>query len=509
MKKITKVPLFRLFTLSAISFLAGLIAASFINIEFSGSWRILAYTTAALSAAFLFNFVFKNYWLQIYCLILIFACSGIFYYSYFSYKNIPELPFDSEVIITGQIVKKPEIDYKKQNAVIRISQLEINQSQEHYNKNNLILVELPHYPAVHYGDTVNFKGKIEKPGMINEFDWQKYLKKELVAGVVKSPQNIIAFKKNLSVQQKIYQFLYGISDRFEEAINSILPEPQASLAAGLLFGIKRNIPPDLQNDLNTAGLTHIIALSGYNVTIIVTIFSLFLLYFFNRKTVLMISSFVVIGFVILTGASSSVVRAAIFSLMIIFGRAIGRQGDQTNLLLLAALVMALVNPFILRSDVGFQLSFLAFIGLIYLSPIVEKFIEKGKLALLPEYIKLPLIETLSAQIAVFPLIMVVFGRVSLIGPVANVFILWIIPLAMALSFIAGLAGILFHPLGVLFAMVTWPVLQYIVKVTEFFARFPLASINCQNLNWLVGFAFYFFIATIIFIAKNKYKVKLL
>jgi len=276
----------------------------------------------------------------------------------------------------------------------------------------------------------------------------------------------------------------------------------------LILGIKRNIPDYFNDALSKTGLTHIIALSGYNITIILIVLGNVLLGYLNRKQVFIVGMLFVLAFVVLTGAASSVVRAAIFSLMVIFGKTIGRQADFTNLILLAAVTMLLLNPFLLRSDVGFQLSFLAFAGIIYLSPVIKKIFEKEKYKKIPEWIKNPLTETLSAQILVTPLILTIFGRVSFISPLANVLVLWIIPLSMGLAFAVGLAGIIFYPLGFVLAFLLWPCLEFIIQTVLILSKMPLASLELKSGLWAVGLILYLLIAVYFGWLMKKFKIRI-
>lgn len=491
-----KIPLFRLFTIFSIVFLVGVALCPILNIVFERSGEILIYSAVALILASLFNILFKNYFFGVISFALVSVFLGFFYYSHFEYMSQPNLEYGIEKEYAGQIVNKPDVDYKKQKVIIDAD-------------GQRVLVSLPHFPAVKYGDTVEFTGKVEKPGIIEDFDYGKYLKKDLVFGVVTSPKDAKTYSEKLTLVQKCYSSLYLISDKFESSLNRILPEPHASLAAGLILGLKRNIPEAFKDQLSITGLTHIIALSGYNVTIIVAVLADLLLGYVNRRKVFFIGTGFIIGFVIMTGASSSVVRAAIFSFLVMLGKIIGRRADFTNIMILAALLMVLLNPFVLASDVGFQLSFLAFAGLIFLSPILGKMVEKSRAAKLPDWFKVPLVETLSAQIAVFPLILTIFGRVSIIGPLANVAVLWIISWSMGFSFLAGLLGMIYYPLGKLAAFVAWPALEYIIKAVELFAKIPGASVAAGKGIWWLEILLYILMIFLTIFLSKKLKIFIL
>ncbi len=491
-----KIPLFRLFTIFSLVFLIGVALTPILSIKFERSGEILICSVISLILASLFNVLFKNYILSVISFALASVFLGFFYYSHFEYASRPDLQFGVEKEYIGQIVKKPDVDYQKQKVVVNAG-------------GQKILVSLPHFPAVKYGDTVKFTGKVEKPGIIEGFDYGKYLKKDLVFGVVNTPKDTISYTEKLTLFQKFYSSLYSISDKFENSLNRTLPEPHASLAAGLILGLKRNIPDAFKDQLSITGLTHIIALSGYNVTIIVAVLADLLLGYVNRRKVFFIGTGFILCFVIMTGASSSVVRAAIFSFLVMLGKIIGRRADFTNIMILAALVMVLFNPFVLASDVGFQLSFLAFAGLIFLSPILGKMVETSRAAKLPDWFRVPLVETLSAQIAVFPLILTIFGRVSIIGPFANVAVLWIVSWSMGFSFLAGLLGMIYYPLGKLATFIAWPTLEYIIKAVEFFARIPGASIAAGKGIWPVEILLYILMITIIIFLSRRLRIYIL
>lgn len=487
------IPKFRLFTIFCLSFLVGIGISPFLEIDFQKSYFIIIFAVLALLLAATINYLLRNILLTLLSISSAMVFTGLFYYAHFEFRNTPKIDFGVEKKISGEIVQKPDVDYSKQKVIIETEE-------------GRILVTLPHYPAVNYGDKIQFSGKIIKPQKIDEFDYAKYLKKDLVFGIVTSPKEIVAESSRLSSTQKIFKTLYAIGDSLEQSINRVLPEPSASLAAGLVLGLKRNISDQFKDDLATTGLTHIIALSGYNITIIITVLTNLLLTFTSRKRVLVIGTVIIIAFVILTGASSSVVRAAIFSLLVMMGKTVGRQADFTNLMLLAALIMILFNPFVLSSDVGFQLSFLAFSGLIYLSPIIEKLIDQSRARLLPEFIKNPLRETLSAQVAVLPLVLTIFGRVSLIAPIANILVLWALPWAMGLSFLAGLLGLIFYPFGKFSALFAWPILEYLIKVVEVMARVPLAAFAVKTGIFSLEAALFVVLIGAIILFSRKFKI---
>ena len=489
-----KFPNYWIFTILAIAFLFGIAVASILSLKWQSSWQIFAMISTALLASALYNYYLKNKYLVLASWSALVIVAGISWYVYNDQKSDLAINYGQDFEFSGVIVKQPEKDYKQQKIIVET---------DNFNQNTNILVNAPCYPDMAFGDKVKISGKIEKPGLIEDFDYGNYLKRFSVYSVIYRPEQVEKNGQQQSIPSKSLRQFYVVPSIFEGAINRVLTEPQASLAGGLLFGSKRSIPDDLKNDLANTGLTHIIALSGYNVTIIITVLSLILAKYFGNKKAFWLGLLLVLFFVIITGAAPSVLRAAVFSILIIYGKLIGRQGNQTNLMLLAAIVILFFNPYLLVYDIGFQLSFGAFAGLIYLSPIIESIFERSKLASLPIYLTAPLTQTLAAQIMVLPLIIMYFGKLSFIAPIANVLVLWIIPLAMAVSFTTAVGAIIWWPLGKIFAFMAWPALSYITIVSNMLAKIPFASVDIKNFNYILAVGLYVLIIFAIRITRKK------
>ncbi|MCX6811541.1 MAG: ComEC/Rec2 family competence protein, partial [Candidatus Berkelbacteria bacterium] len=209
----------------------------------------------------------------------------------------------------------------------------------------------------------------------------------------------------------------------------------------------------------------------------------------------------------MTGASSSVVRAAIMVILVLAAPLLGRYAKSINILVLTAFVMILFNPLILRYDLGFALSFLSISGLVLLSPLIIKKFEKGKLAKTPSAIKAPLIETLSAQIFAFPLILYSFSRVSLIAPLSNILILPFIPLTMFLGFVAAILGMISKFLGEIFAYFPFFFLKYMIVVVKLTSKIPFASIEVNKFPIILTILIYILIIISASLLNRKIIIK--
>lgn len=263
-------------------------------------------------------------------------------------------------------------------------------------------------------------------------------------------------------------YLDAFRRRFGAGLQTALPEPAAPFGMGLLIGQRSNLPDDVAQSLKMVGLTHIIAVSGYNLTILLTA-ARRLMGKRSKRASTLVALALMLGFIGLTGASASIVRAAVVSGLSLAAWYVGREVRPMVLILLAAALTAGVNPLYIWSDIGWYLSFLAFFGILMLAPQLYRRIWGEKT---PPVLAGIAIETLCAEIMTIPLVMFIFGQVSLVGLLANVLVASLIPLAMLLCFVAGMAGWLMP----LFAgWLSWPatvVLTYMLDIAGMLAKIP-------------------------------------
>jgi len=446
------------------AFLTGIFLGDIIRVDYGWLAGILL---GVLTGIILFWS--RNYWRLAFL-----AFFGFFLgLGYFNWQDLANrsiiLPLGKEIILTGEIVGHPEISADNIQYVLSLGKGKIQ-------------LTAPRYPEYHYGDKLKVKGILKEPP---SYLFHRKIQAALYYGKI---------EKVGQGGNKVIRIIYQLRDRFEENLNLALKEPYASFAAGLLLGSRRNIPDSLMSDFNRTGTTHIIAVSGYNVTIIIFYIGL-VLGLFSRRIGFYGTILVILIFVIMTGAPASVVRAGILAGLVSWGKFEGRRINQLILILLVASLMLLLNPYMLKFDVGFELSFLAFAGLVYLSPILTnlKFIN-----ILPDLVRTSLSETLGAQIAVLPILIVVFGRASIISPLTNILVLWLIPTAMFGVFLVGMAGFLSAGFAGIVSWSAWLFLKYIIIVVEFFSKFPWASLEVKLQSWwwlpifyvLLGLAIY-------------------
>lgn len=290
---------------------------------------------------------------------------------------------------------------------------------------------------------------------------------------------------------------------FITGILNALPEPSASFGLGLLIGY-RALLPDLTNEqLAITGLTHIIAVSGYNLTVIVRAIRR-LLKGISKYQQTVFSIVLILLFLFVTDFSASIVRASIVSSLSLMAWYYGRRIKPLLILSLTGALTAGWYPVYIWSDIGWYLSFLAFFGILILAPMTLRILyAKNKE---PSQLMQLLIETTAAQIMTAPLILFIFSRVSLVGILSNLIIAPLVPLAMVLTLIAGIAG-MFTP--VLAGFIAWPariVLRYILDIVAIFASLPYAMLE-RSLSVRYMVAMYFIIGAFTGLAWKNIKQK--
>ncbi len=399
--------------------------------------------------------------------------------------------YSKPLVLQGVVVEEPERKDSNQRLKIRVEIVDSARIKSGF----YTLVIVRRYPEYKIGDELELQGLLQKPANYGDFDYISYLAKEDIFSLLSFP---LVEKVGEEKGNKLTIFLAKTKRAFEKKIDEILPEPQGSFLKGLLLGDRESLPQNLVENFKRTGTTHIVALSGYNITLVARFF-LAVLLFLTVPFYLSfwIASLAIILFIVMVGASPSVVRAGIMGILVLLANREGRPYSMTNALVFAGAVMIFQNPKVLRFDVAFQLSFLSTLGLIYLSPRLEKFLSFHRSDSVlsprrePSFLKRTLIETLSAQFAVLPLLIYLFGRVSLVSPLSNIFVLLAVPYSMATGFIAILLGFIYQPLGQVLGWVVWILLEYKLKIVELFAGLPLSSVEVRG--WMVAplFIFYF------------------
>ena len=283
--------------------------------------------------------------------------------------------------------------------------------------------------------------------------------------------------------------------------------PQSGFLEALLFGDESNISNEWKDKLNFTGTRHIAAVSGMNITILCFLLSDFLLSLgFWKNQSFYISVILISFYILMIGAPASGVRAGIMAIAFLTAQYFGRVSTGSRIIVLSATIMLIFNPLLLVFDIGFQLSFLAIIGLIYLQPILLNLFKK-----IPDVFQLRynLSGTLAAQIFTLPILIYNFGQISTISLLANILILPLLPAITILGFIFSITGMVWELLGQFLSWPAWFMLTYLIKTIDWFSKISWANLTFQNVNIFFLLFCYFVLVLIVWRIQKNQKLKFL
>lgn len=367
------------------------------------------------------------------------------------------------VSLEGVVVREPDVRERMQNLTVEVN-------------GELLLVRADKYMDVSYGDKVSVEGKLEVPETFETdlgrtFNYPGLLEVRGIYYVISfADVSVLAQGEGNRVISTLLKFKHVFIERIETAI----PHPYAGLAEGLLLGVKQRLGETLEDAFRTTGIMHIVVLSGYNMMLIITFTSFFLAFIFPQRVEIICGAVLIVAFACLVGLGASVLRASAMALLILLARATGRTYDVVRALALVGVCMLILNPLLLVYDVGFQLSFVATLGLILLSPHVSRYAT-----FMPQIFGLRefLITTVAVQIFVTPILLYQIGSFSIVAVLVNVLVLPMVPVAMLFTFLTGLASFVHSSLALLLGYFAYVALAYIIFIAETFARIPLAEIT--------------------------------
>lgn len=469
----------KIFYISCFGFIAGVFLRSFILIDI---YFIFLIGFVSIIFLLFFNLISKNKKGTLLSIFILTFSFGVFRFNTvdISAPAIFESYLGQKISLIGEIIDEPIITENNQKLNVKVL-------FHKYETEVLVLTNLDTYYK--YGDEIKFEGTFKKPENFitdqgKEFDYINYLRKDGIFYLVNYPKVEIISHNNGNL---IKNLLFSIKEVFINKINSTIREPESLLMNGLILGEKSAFSESLRQSFVDTGTIHIVALSGYNVTIvaewIMKIFSSF-----PKNIGIGAGMFSILLFVLMTGGSSTAVRAGIMASLALFARLIGRNYDVTRALILAGVFMILINPFVLVFDVSFQLSFIATVAVIFFTPKIEKYF----LWVTPRLGLRDIISvTCAAYVFVLPFILYKMGNLSLVALPANTMILPFIPFTMILGFLTVLTGSIGYFFSIPFGYVSYLLLHYELSVISFFSSIPFASLSIPN--------FPFFITVLIYI----------
>lgn len=494
-----KVKRHRLFLIFNLLFIIGISVGFFIKVS-----PFYLYLVFLIILIFLVIF-YKKVFIRVILLGFCFLTFGVWRYNVRLFEieeNHISFYNESRVRFVGVVKKEPDVRIDHVKLTVRSKEVQSPRGRLSFQKisgNVLIKTEL--FPEFKYGDELEIDCNLKTPQRFDDFAYDKYLARYDIYSVCYYP-DIELLKDDQG--NKFYASIYKFKDKLKLIIGQSLPEPHSSFLSAVILGFKKGIPEGLAENLNKVGVSHVVAISGMHITILgVILLYLGIIFGLQRGQAFYFSTVFIFLYIILIGLSASAVRAAIMGFLFLLAMKLGRLAKATNAVLFTAAMMLLVNPMLVY-DVGFQLSFLAVFGLIYILPILEK--TAGRLL---AYYKISGIAkscftlfliTLSAQIATLPVILYHFGRLSLVAPIVNILVVPLVPFIMILGLILLVSGLIWINLAQAVGWVIWLILSYLIYVVSFFARFDFIYIDVK-IGWLAMVVFLFFLSSFIFL-KN-------
>ncbi|MBD3247708.1 DUF4131 domain-containing protein [Candidatus Falkowbacteria bacterium] len=357
------------------------------------------------------------------------------------YYNGQELEF------SGMVSSEPDARNNKLNLEIKAQDLE-----------GKVLVSTDLYPKYHYGDILDLGCRLKAPEEFEGFAYDRYLARYDIYSLCYYPE-IRFVSRDKSLKSGFFRGLFVFKRSLKAKIDKFIPEPEAGLLNAMVLGYKRGISNSLREDLSGSGLSHIAAISGLHISLFSAGAFIFFIYIgLNRKRAFILSSIILFLYITLIGFPASAVRAGIMAFMFLLAMAIGRLNRLAYCLSLVAFVLLMINPKLLRDDLGFQLSFLAVLGIALIYPLLkEKIRFKGFLAEM-------IFVSISAQVFTLPLVAWNFKVISFVSPLANLFILWLLPFVLSLSILSLFLSFISLSLAAPFFFLVFLMLKYITFI---------------------------------------------
>lgn len=356
----------------------------------------------------------------------------------------------------GIVVEEPEEKAFYQEVVIEVS------------GNQKILVQAPFHPRFEYGDEVRAKGVLKYPKNFTTasgrtFPYVKFLAKDNVYYLMSSATTTLVSQRN---GPRLKHFLFDIKSSFIDQIHKILPRPESSLLSGMLIAGKGGLGADLEKKFKEVGLIHIVVLSGYNVTIVAEAF-IKTLSFVPRMYGYSAGVLGIILFAVMAGGGTTIIRASAMAIIALYAKWTGNTYNAFRALMFSGVVMVLINPLTLLYDPSFHLSFMATFALIVFTPYTQKLFGKfGEMAI-GEIVA----STLTIELFLLPYLLWMNGTFAPISFLANIAVLSYIPATMLVGFVAVMASYAYFSVAYPFALASFVMLHYVMRVVEIASAF--------------------------------------
>jgi competence protein ComEC len=378
----------------------------------------------------------------------------------------------------------------------------------------IVLIRADNSVDWRYGDVVRAFGTLDAPPVFADFDYRDYLARRDVYAWMSRPDPV----QRIGADQgsPVLAALLRYKAALRVSAQQIMPAPESALMNGILIGDASELPPGITDAFRRTGTSHIVAISGFNVSIVVGVLVLVLGQFLGRRTVAAIAIPAVLIYMVLVGMSGSVVRAAVMAVIMLFGRFFWRRAFTLNTLFAAAFLMLLFDPRWLF-DLSLQLSFAATLGLVLYSDRIHDRVQawlqhtrcmrrqtaRAWAGLLADV----LFSTAAATITTMPLLLSTFNQLSLVAFPANALVLPLQPAAMILGIVAVIVGVFYVPAGAVVGLLAYALLTATLRIVEWMGSWPWASAPVYDFGTPHAIAYYMVLGGITAVLSLKSNIR--
>ena len=405
------------------------------------------------------------------------------------YKDVTEVTAIAKVVSN-----KTEKHYKD---IYKIKIIELNSSPKY--KDTYLNIEVSKSKELKYGSYIEIKGNFKEPETQRNyggFDYKEYLKTQKIYGTLEK-SNVLEIKKENS--KEIFVISNKIFLSIKQLIENKFNPEESSIILGILLGYTQNIDEDVKENFSNSNISHILAVSGMHITYIVLLVSIICEKISGKKISKIVTSFVLIAYMLITGFGASVVRAGIMGILRLLSKVMYRKNDTCTSISIAILITLIYNPFLIKS-ISVVLSYLATIGILLLNKNILKFLSKIKikkkghlyrhkytinknvLKILKQLYEI-LSVSFSAQIFIFPIIIIYFHKIGLTFFITNFFVSLIIGPIIIISFIFLISSGLNLQLSLIVKNIFSFFIQTLLKIAEIGAKIPLSKIWVTTPKW--------------------------
>ena len=357
------------------------------------------------------------------------------------------------------------------------------------------------YPEYHYGDRVEAVGRIKVqsskacPELAEGFKVQSIARIPLLF----SDKYLLSYPKITGTTDTTGKIAVAaaisLRTRIKAVFEKYYPSPLDGLIAGIVLGDKSLIPSDFWKKLQQTGTLHIMVASGMNIAMFSNGLLKFISYFFKRRIAILFVILVIWFYCLMTGMQAPIIRAGIMASLIFLSQLVGREAEGGRVLFITAGLMLFYSPF-LFTDVGFQLSFLATAGLVYISPKIKSITGitsttgiTGRL-MGNVFRSENFASSISSLLATLPILIINFGQINILSPLINFVVLWTIPTILKTGMLIGIVGILWIKLGEIASYLLFPILFFLEQTINLFARLTLFQVEVPRIGWWWAIGYY-------------------